>query len=296
MLSEIDITLRDGRTVHAYDAGGVGSGPAPKDDLVVFWHHGTPQLGAPPQPLLDAARHHGIRLVSHDRPGYAGSTRQPGRTVASVAGDVSEIADALGIDRFAVMGHSGGGPHALACAALLTERVVGAVCMSGLAPINADGLGWIDGMVPPTAAELEAAMKGPAALESFLASTEFDESVFTSADHAALAGSWSSVGVSAEQAVSRGLGGMVDDDLAYVRPWGVDIGRIRAPVLFVHGSDDRMVPPSHSRWLAGHAVAAETELWLRTGDGHVSVLDAATAALGWLADPDRPAAGSTSPG
>jgi pimeloyl-ACP methyl ester carboxylesterase len=114
VVTEIDLELGDGRTLHAYDTGA--------DDadgrLAVFWHHGSPNIGAPPEPLFSDAERLGIRWVSYDRPGYGGSTRRLDRDVASAAGDVSAVADTLGIDRFAVMGHSSGGSHALACAAL----------------------------------------------------------------------------------------------------------------------------------------------------------------------------------
>src|SRR5215469_5153022 len=146
MVTEADLQLSDGRTLHFYDTGG-GDGR-----LAMFWHHGTPNIGAPPEPLFAAADRLGIRWVSYDRPGYGGSTPCPGRDVASAAGYVAAVADALGIDRFAVMGHSGGGPHALACAAVLPGRVLAAVCMSGLAPFGAEGLDWFGGMTPSGAA------------------------------------------------------------------------------------------------------------------------------------------------
>src|SRR5471030_444148 len=117
MVTEFDVQLNDGTTVHAYDtSGGV-------DRLAVFWHHGTPNIGAPPRPLFDTAERLGMRWVSFDRPGYGGSTPMPGRDVAYAAMCAAAVADELGIDEFAVVGHSGGGPHALACAALLPERV-----------------------------------------------------------------------------------------------------------------------------------------------------------------------------
>ena len=119
MITELDCDLGGGRTLHAYDAGAGGAA----DRLAVFWHHGTPNIGAPPEPLFAAADRLGIRWLSYDRPGYGGSTPSPGRDIASAASFVSTIADALGIERFAVMGHSGGSPHALACAALLADRV-----------------------------------------------------------------------------------------------------------------------------------------------------------------------------
>jgi pimeloyl-ACP methyl ester carboxylesterase len=129
---EIDLALSDGRTLHVYDAG-----PDEGGRLAVFWHHGTPNIGAPPVPLFPAAGRLGIRWVSYDRPGYGGSSPHHGRDVASAAADVSDVADALGLSRFAVMGHSGGGPHVLACGALLPDRVIGVVSGSGLAPISA---------------------------------------------------------------------------------------------------------------------------------------------------------------
>jgi pimeloyl-ACP methyl ester carboxylesterase len=282
MVTETDLELSGGRTLHVYDAAAEDADAR----LAVFWHHGTPNLGAPPEPLLPAAAKRGIRWVSYDRPGYGGSTPRPGRDVASVAADVASVADALGVGRFAVMGHSGGAAHALACAALLPERVLTAVCVSGLAPYHAEGLDWFTGMGAAGAAQLRAAAKGRAALEEHLTVAEFDPELFTPADHAALAGAWSWLGTVVEQAMEGGIGGMVDDDLAGVTPWGFDPGQVRPPVLFVHGGQDRMVPSSHSEWLARRTPSAE--LWLRPDDGHVSVLHAGTAALDWLrehADP-----------
>jgi pimeloyl-ACP methyl ester carboxylesterase len=130
MVTEADVRVAGGRILHAYDtrADGIAGRPGARGPAAaVFWLHGSPNIGSPPEPLFAAAEANGLRWVSYDRPGYGGSGPHDGRTVASAAADVAAIADALGIGRFAVLGHSGGGPHALACAALLPERVIAAV-------------------------------------------------------------------------------------------------------------------------------------------------------------------------
>jgi pimeloyl-ACP methyl ester carboxylesterase len=276
VITETDLELSDGRTLHMYDTCA--------DDadgrLPVFYQHGTPNIGSPPEPLFAVADRLGIRWVSHDRPGYGGSTAQPGRQVGSAAADVARMADALGIGQFAVLGHSGGGPHALACAALLPERVLAAVSVSGPAPFGAEGLDWFAGFPAGGQAEMRSAVEGRAVLEEYLASAEFDPETFTPADHAALEGAWSWFGGVVGPAIEGGPGGMVDDTLAAVAPWGGDPAQVIAPVLILHGEEDRMVPSSHGRWLASHCPPAE--LWLRPGDGHISVLSSAPAALEWL--------------
>jgi pimeloyl-ACP methyl ester carboxylesterase len=274
VVRETDLTLGDGRTLHAYDTGDADG------RLAVFWHHGTPNIGAPPEPLFAAAEELGIRWLSYDRPGYGGSTPYPSRNVASAAIYVSTIADALGIDRFAVMGDSGGGPHALACGALLPERVLGVVSVAGLAPFGAEGLDWFAGMTPSGAAELRAAAEGRAALEDYLRSTEFDPEMFTPADHAALSGAWSWLNSVVGPAVEAGPGGLIDDELAYVAPWGFDPTQVVAPTLLLHGGRDRVVPSAHGEWLVRRCPSAE--LWLCPDDGHISVLNHSTAAIAWL--------------
>jgi pimeloyl-ACP methyl ester carboxylesterase len=202
VVTQTDLELSDGRTLHAYDTG------ADEADgrLAVFWPHGTPNIGSPPQPLFAAAEELGICWVSYDRPGYGGSTPHPGRDVASAAAYVSTIADWLGIARFALMGHSGGGPHALACAALLQDRVLGVVVVAGLAPFGAEGLDWFEGFGPAGVAELRAAAAGRAALEKHLAQSD-DEPNFTPEDEAALAGEWSWFIDVVRLALAGGMGG-----------------------------------------------------------------------------------------
>lgn len=126
-----DVPVGD-RILHGYDTGGQG-------DLVVVWHHGTPNVGAPPRPLFEYSGKLGIRWVGYDRPGYGGSSPHPNRSVATAALDVAAVTDHLGIERYAVMGHSGGGPHALASAALRPEWVMAVVSGAGLAPSRQTG-------------------------------------------------------------------------------------------------------------------------------------------------------------
>ena len=277
MVRETDLELGDGRTLHVYDTG---AGDA-DGRLAVFWHHGSPNIGAPPKPLFSAADRLGIRWVSYDRPGYGGSTQCPDRNVASAAADASAVADALGIERFAVMGHSGGGSHALACAALLQERVLGVVVVAGMAPFGAEGLDWFEGFGSAGVAQLRAAAAGRAALEKHLAESD-EEPEFTPEDEAALAGEWSWLIDVVRPALAGGMEGFIEDDLASVGAWGLDPAEVAAPALFVHGGRDRMVPCSHGEWLARRCPRAE--LWLRPEDGHISVLNHAAAAMGWLTE------------
>jgi pimeloyl-ACP methyl ester carboxylesterase len=269
---ETDLTLDDGRTLHVYDTG--------SGDLTVFWHHGTPNIGTPPEPLFDVSDPLGIRWVSLDRPGYGGSTPRTGRTVGSVAADVAAAADALGIGRFAVMGHSGGGSFALACGALLSDRVLAVVSAAGIAPFDAEGLDWFAGMSDSSLGSLRSAAAGRAAKEAYEAREDNPEMAFTPADLAAFDGPWGWFGSVVRPAVARGPAPLIDDDLSYVTPWGADPTTITAPLLVMHGGLDGVIPSSHAEWLAGHCPTAELRLF--PDDGHISVLTGAPAALEWL--------------
>jgi pimeloyl-ACP methyl ester carboxylesterase len=264
------VTLSNGRVVVVHDTGEPGA-PA------VLWHHGSPQTGALLAPVVDAAAARGMRVLSAARPSYGGSTPAPGRDVASVAADLGEVLDACGVDRLAVMGASGGGPHALACAALLPGRVTGAVSLAGIAPVT-DAIDWYGGMV--AAGGLRAAARGREARALFAETDEFDPEIFVAADRAALDGTWASLGQDAQQAQADGSDGLVDDDVAFTSPWGFSLGDVAVPVLLVQGGLDRVVPPAHADHLLGSLPAAE--LWLRPRDGHVAVLDAVPVALDWL--------------
>lgn len=275
-MRELDLTLTDGRRIHAYD-----SGPQAAGGFVVVWHHGTPNIGLPPQPLFPTSERLGIRWVSYDRPGYGGSDARRDRDIASAADDVAAIVDALKIERFAVMGHSGGGPHALACAALVPDRVSAAMVGASLAPYGADGLDWFAGMAPSAEAGLRAAAAGRGEKERYEAAANDVEPGFIDADWAALGGTWSWFGSVVGPGMRDGPGPLIDDDLAYVSPWGFDPAAIAVPTLVLHGEQDRMVPATHGAWLAGRIPSAE--LWIRPGEGHISVLADAPAGLEWLA-------------
>ena len=275
-LREVDVRSGDGRVLHAYDVGPTGR----SDELAVLWHHGTPNTGAPPEPLFDVARSLGIRWIGYDRPSYGGSSPHPGATVASAAADARQVADQLGINRFAVFGHSGGGPRALACGALLRDRVLAVVSISSAAPWSADGLDYFDGMSKGSARELRAAARGRAELEEVLAANAFDPESFIPADYAALGGTWSWFDGIVQAATASGPDGMVQDDVTAMASWGFDLQEVTAPTLIMHGTADHMVPSSHAEWLAAHCPAAE--LRLQQGEGHISVLGSAPSALAWL--------------
>jgi len=279
MITEIGVELPGGRLLHAYDSGG--------DGPVVYWHHGTPNIGEPPEPLFAAAERLGIRWVSHSRPGYGASTPVPGRDVAAVAADVAAVADAVGVQRFAVMGHSGGGAHALACAAQLPDRVTAAVSISGLAPydaMTADGQDWFAGMADGGAGTLRAARAGRAAYEEMLEQATGEEDIgFQPADWEALQTDWAWFDRIVPAALVMGPAGLIGDDLASAGDWGFDPGTIGGPVLLMHGAEDRMVPSAHSTWLAGRVPHAE--LRIIAGAGHITAMRHAAEALAWIAAP-----------
>jgi pimeloyl-ACP methyl ester carboxylesterase len=178
------------------------------------------------------------------------------------------------------MGHSGGGSHALATAALLPDRVLAVVSAAGLSPPDAEGLDWWAGMGDSGIAALTAARRGRAAKEAYETSgVEYDHQ-FTPADFAAFESGWSWFSEVVGPAEAGGPDGHVDDDLAYVTPWGCDPARITAPVLLIHGRLDKVVPAAHAEWLAKRCPRAELRV---IPDGaHISVMTSGEAALEWV--------------
>jgi len=266
---ERDVPTGEGRLLHTFDSGG--------DGPVVLFHHGSPATGALLPPMLSATSARGVRLIGYARPSYLGSTAVPGRDVASAAADVAAILDALGVPRCLTFGASGGGPHALACAALLPDRVRAVATLAGIAPYTQD-FDWFAGMAAPGA--LRAAQQGKESRRKFAETDDFDPSVFVDADWAALQGEWSSLGADAGAAGSAGPDGLIEDDVAFASDWGFSLGALTVPAWFVHGELDRMVPVAHAQAMLRSCPTGE--LWLRPREGHVSVLSAVPVVLDWL--------------
>jgi pimeloyl-ACP methyl ester carboxylesterase len=261
----------DGRTIRYYDTGDIGD-----STLTLVWHHGTPQTGRVLEAVSDPARSRGVRVVSVARPAYEGSTDLPGRSVADASADVLRVVDELGIDRFITAGASGGGPHALGCAALAPDRVSAVLALAGIAPYTSD-FDWFAGMADPGG--LRAGSQGHDRRAEHAQTAEFNQASFIARDWTALSGDWKSLGADAGAAGASDPEGEIEDDVAFTSPWGFELNDIRVPVLLVHGTADRVVPASHALWQ--HARIPGSELWERPGDGHISVLAAYPDALDW---------------
>jgi pimeloyl-ACP methyl ester carboxylesterase len=256
----------------------------PPDGLPLVFHFGTPSAPGEFPVLTDAVAARGWQLVAHARPGYAGSTRQEGRSVADVAGDVATILDAFGLGRFVTVGWSGGGPHALACAALLPDRCAGAATLAGVAPYDADGLDFLAGMGEENVREFGAAARSRAALEALLEAEAAELSqvsgeriaaalgdLVDDVDRAALTGDFAEATAGLTRAaLATGSAGWLDDDLAFVKPWGFDLSAIAVPVAVWQGAHDRMVPFAHGEWLAAAIPGARAHL--SDDEGHISLV------------------------
>jgi pimeloyl-ACP methyl ester carboxylesterase len=272
----LEVGLPDGRVLEARVVG-------PDEGTVLLFHHGSPGAAVPFPPLEDAAAERGIRLVQYSRPGFSGSSRHEGRTVGGCAADVVAIADHLGTERFLTAGWSGGGPHALACAALLPERVMAAATIAGVAPYDAEGLDWTAGMGEDNQIEYPMAAEDPDAHLAWirqeaegLATIRAEDvvaslrSIISDVDEASLTGAFGRfVADSFHAAFRDGSWGWRDDDLAFVVPWGFDLAEIGVPVSVWQGRHDLMVPFAHGEWLASHVAGARARL--RPEHGHLSL-------------------------
>jgi pimeloyl-ACP methyl ester carboxylesterase len=282
--------MADGRVIEILTDG-------PADGLPLVLHEGTPVGLSLYPPTVEAAAVRGLRAVLIARPGYEGSTPRPGRRVADVASDVAEVLDRLGADTFLAAGWSGGGPHALACAALLPGRCLAAASIAGVAPYGVPDLDWMAGMGAENIEEFSAALKGEQALTDFLqaAAQEMTDvtgaqvaaalgDLVSGADKAALTGAYADRMASAlRSALKEGIAGWRDDDLAFASDWGFSLGwegklgvdtllgpeNPPAPVAVWQGDQDRMVPFAHGQWLAAHITRVRAHLL--PGEGHLTL-------------------------
>lgn len=282
-------TAPDGRILMFAEWGDLAGSP-------VFALHGTPSCRLYRHPNEELVRSTGAHLVTYDRPGYGGSDRHPGRCVADCAIDVAAIADILGFERFAVRGGSGGGPHALAVAALLGDRVTRVACVVGCAPYDELGEDWFQGMDPENVKEFRWALEGEhrlhfeltredAALrrrvaddpKSLLAPYDLPES-----DRAVMARPDFDQVIrdEVEEMTRKGVWGWVDDDLAFTHPWGFNLASIHAPAAIWYGAEDVLVPAAHGEWLARNVPGAVVRV---EQHGHMGDPDRRAVELnGWL--------------
>jgi pimeloyl-ACP methyl ester carboxylesterase len=264
----------------------------------VFLMHGTPGCRSGPRPRPSVLYRLGIRLICYDRPGYGGSDPHPGRTVADAAWDVLEIADALKLDEFSVVGRSGGGPHALACAALLEDRVRSAAVLVSLAPSDADDLDWYAGMADSNIDEYldaDAAVKdADAAVKASLAKrakgvrddpesllrfllpqlTEPDRRIV---DDVAIRQQLTDTYA---EALRDSANGWIDDVLAFRRPWGFELSKVNVPVLLWHGEDDMFTPVGHTYWLAKQIPGSILDI--QSGAAHFGAMEILPSVLAWI--------------
>jgi pimeloyl-ACP methyl ester carboxylesterase len=282
------IKCSDGRVLRVEEAGD----PHGK---AILMHHGTPGSAVLYGPHVSDAMDRSIRLIGYDRPGYGGSTAHPGRTVADCAADVRSIADVLGVNRLGVWGFSGGGPHALACAALLPDLVVAVGSLAAIAPYGAPGLDYFAGMGEENVDDIKLMLADePAARakaiddrERLLALSAEDmakafPTLLSAVDAAAVtAGMAEYLWQSGQIGLASSDQGWWDDGKAHLQPWGFAFESTRVPVQLWHGRHDRFVPFRHGEWLAGKIPGVEAHL--TDDDGHLTLMQNRVGQLhAWL--------------
>ncbi len=273
----LTMTTPDGRPLEYLVTG-------PADGPVLLFHTGTPNPAADFSAVTRPATALGLRTVSYSRPGYGSSGARPGRSVADAIEDVTALLDTLGVQEFRTLGWSGGGPHALACAALLGQRCQAAAVLAGVAPYDARGLNFLDGMDQANIDEFTAAERGSDALDAVLlpllghfrqvtgaSIIEGLGGLLSSVDRAALTGEFADeMAIAFRRAIQNGTAGWRDDDLAFVKNWGFEPSRITVPVAIWQGREDRMVPFAHGQWLAAEIPSAQPHLF--DDEGHLSLI------------------------
>ena len=263
-------------------------------DLLIY-HHGTPAAGPLHDDILVPAAANDLRIVELVRPGYGHSTRVSGRSVAHIAHIAHELAEHLGFSRYVTMGWSGGGPHSLATVALYPHACVAAMSLAGVAPFDADGLNFLEGMGQDNHEEFGAALAGESEIRNFLSAIEEQMKVITGSqiidmmssllpdeDRAVLTGEYADDEAEIFRwAVSTGVDGWLDDDIAFTQPWGFEVNGILNPVTIWQGDTDLMVPTSHGRWLIAQLPNVDANLV--QGHGHLSIASLAfDQGFSWL--------------
>jgi pimeloyl-ACP methyl ester carboxylesterase len=271
------MTTPDGRQLEYLVAG-------PADGPALLFHTGTPSPAVDFSGVTGPAAALGLRTIGYSRPGYGRSTERPGRRIADAVDDVTALLDELGVAEFRTLGWSGGGPHALACAALLPGRCRAAALLASVAPYGAHGIDFLAGMDQANVEEFGAALAGFEELEAFLLPmvgelrgvtaesvvASFD-GLLSSVDKAALAGTFADeMALALRRAVETGIAGWRDDDLAFTEDWGFALSDIALPVAVWQGRQDRMVPFAHGEWLAAEIPTAEAHLF--DEEGHISLI------------------------
>lgn len=289
---DLTVLASDGRRLTVRVLGHPSGAP-------VFFMHGTPGSRVGPHPRSQLLYHLGVRLIAYDRPGYGGSDRLPLRRVSHAAADVEAIADALEISSFSVVGRSGGGPHALACGALLADRVRRIAVLVGLAPHNAEGLDWYDGMTASNQREYTIAESGvlelAQAIEPSAEQIKDDPArllrnlgpELSLPDWRVVADNGIRVGLRRNfaEAVQRSGAGWVDDARSFTQDWGFHPADIKVETLLWHGAQDVFSPVAHTRWLA--RVMPHATLQIEPDEAHFSAIGVLPSLLPWLASGRR---------
>jgi pimeloyl-ACP methyl ester carboxylesterase len=252
-------------------------------DKAIIFHHGTPHHASAWSSWLEDAANRGIRALSYSRAGYGTSDRNFGRSVLSNNSDISLLLDGKNISSFVAIGWSGGGPHALANT--FDHRNVGAITLAGVGEFGASDLDFLEGMGPENHDEFGAALKGESALDAWMnanagsmknvTGAEIKEAfggLIGDADKAVIEGDFADqMAATMRSGLAVSFDGWIDDDLAFVRPWGFNLREISKPVFIWQGDDDFMVPHAHSKWLAEHIPGSQ--LKFVPGHGHISLVE-----------------------